>query len=95
MRHPSGFVCNGYEIHGELIVYGELIEYDKVKAKSIEATLNRLHRSGTRVFGAVLTKLSQRAASYEYGYGYPSDSSFLKNVQEEAIYNIKSLKAPR
>tara|TARA_B100000029_G_scaffold179178_4_gene176713 strand:+ start:36836 stop:38956 length:2121 start_codon:yes stop_codon:yes gene_type:complete len=47
-----------------------VIEYDKVKAKSIEATLNRLHRSGARVFGAVLTKLSQRAASYEYGYGY-------------------------
>ena len=27
---PAGSVCNGYEIHGELIVYGELIEYDGV-----------------------------------------------------------------
>ena len=52
----------------EGIIY--VIEYDQVKAKAIKASLNRLHKSGARVFGAVMTKLDKRAASYEYGYGY-------------------------
>ncbi|WP_294095501.1 polysaccharide biosynthesis tyrosine autokinase [Sphingomonas sp.] len=49
-----------------------VIQAGDVPLRGIRAALQRLRMVNTHIFGAVLTKLSQRDAGYGYGYGYGS-----------------------
>ncbi len=50
------------------VVY--VIESDRIKVRAIENALNRLTRTGARVYGAIVTKLDSNSVGYGYGYGY-------------------------
>jgi len=52
----------------EGVVY--VVESNGVNVRGIENALNRLRSAGAQLFGAVVTKLDQRNASYGYGDGY-------------------------
>ena len=47
-----------------------VVEANRIKARVIESSVERLRRSGAQVYGAVLTKIDERGAEYDYGYGY-------------------------
>jgi capsular exopolysaccharide synthesis family protein len=47
-----------------------VIETEKIKLRGIENALGRLMRSGAQVYGAIVTKVSQKNSAYGYGYGY-------------------------
>ena len=47
-----------------------VIEAEGVSVRGLRTSLDRLRASHAHIYGAVLTKLKQKHASYGYGYGY-------------------------
>lgn len=54
--------------HVEGLIFN--IEANQAKLRSIQAALQRIRASNVPIFGAIVTKLDARNASYGYGYGY-------------------------